>query len=604
MTKESIKKWIMPAQLPEKQLRKYKKLGFDRFESQLLFVRNLTAEPEITEFFSEDLSGVPEFGKLHDAVGAAEKILKAADEGKKIFIHGDFDSDGICATSIVWDYLYRELAGVLERKVEALPYIPDRASEGYGLSPKSLSTILEQGADLIITVDCGIRDRKLIEKTMKENSGVDFVITDHHQPPSTFNPDELKYTIVHQCFPGNEYPEENVCGTFIAFMLVQALRAAVSSKQKKNNSKVNYESQLSFDTPGLDLVALATVTDIMPLNGINRLILKAGLRQINSGSRLGLKKLIQTAKVNLGEVDSYHLGYVIGPRINAAGRIGSAIDAVKLLVTQDEKTASLYSNKLNKLNFERQNLTQEILDTARSEIESEIQDTGSPMKALFVYGENWPEGIVGLVAGKLQEEFYRPTLVATVKGNEVRGSARSLKGFNITSAIEKFDKYLVKYGGHEQAAGFSVKAGKIEIFKAEILEYIEAHLDESVLQPELKIDAVMDTEELSLNLAHKIKKFAPFGYGNRKPMIMIPEVVIVAKQALGRKVDANGNPLHMKIKFKSGSFGISEAVMFGCADDFDKIAIDDVIDLAGYIGINEWNGYTNVQFQVKEWRKQ
>ncbi|MBD3329851.1 single-stranded-DNA-specific exonuclease RecJ [Candidatus Dojkabacteria bacterium] len=587
MTNESNKRWVLPGDVPTAEAALFRKLSFDRFESQLLYARSLDSEEKITNFFSEDLDKIPDPAQMFDAVGAAEKIVSAAKEGKKIIIHGDFDADGICAVSILWDFLYRELAEVLGDKVDALPYIPDRSDEGYGLSEKSIDNIVEMGAQLVITVDCGIRDTELISATMAENPGIQFVVTDHHQLPADFDQKDLEYSIVHPNHPKGKSPDTDVCGTYVAYQLTRAMRDLLKISDKR---------------AGLDLVALATVTDIMPLRGVNRLIVKKGLEQINSGERIGLKKLIELAKVELGSVDSYHLGYALGPRINAAGRIGSALDAVKLLVTRKKSTAQSLAKKLNNLNFERQKLTQDILDAARSDIETSINEGGAVPKGIFVYGEDWPEGIVGLVAGKLQEAYYRPTLVATVKDGEVRGSARSLRGFNITSAIEKFDKYLIKFGGHEQAAGFSVKSGKIEIFRRELLTYIETELDDSILQPQLYIDAVMDTEELSLTLARKIEKFAPFGYGNRKPMIMLPDVVVVGKEALGRKVDTKGNPLHMKLKFKSASLGISEAVMFNCADDFDKIEVDDIIDFAGYISVNEWNGYTNVQFQVREWR--
>jgi len=344
-----------------------------------------------------------------------------------------------------------------------VPYIPSRIDQGYGLTESSIKDAKDLNCDLLITVDCGVRDKELINKHSKD---LDFIITDHHQPPEDIS-ENLGYTLVHQMYPGKEYPNKEICGTAVAYLLVQALRNELEMEEDKEY--------------GLDLVALSTVTDMMPLLDVNRIFVKFGLEQISKGERLGLNALILRSGILPKDINSYHLGYVVGPRINAAGRIGSPMEAVKLLVSSDEKKCTEIANELNSINFERQKLTTEILDIAKEDVDLEN-------KLLFVQGENWHEGIIGLVAGKLQEQFYRPVIVTTKNDGVIKGSARSIKGFNITKTLEKLDKYLERYGGHELAAGFTAKEKSMDEFVKKITEYANKKITEKDLQRDIKID--------------------------------------------------------------------------------------------------------------------
>jgi len=532
----------------------------------------------VKDFLNPDISKIPSFEKLHDSKTAAEKIVNAVKEKKKIVIYGDYDVDGISGTCLLWSFLYFELSEFLNLKKEdlnILPYIPDRVDEGYGLSVESLEKLKEQGVDLLITVDCGVRDKELIKKY----KDIEFIVTDHHLLPDDIL-ENLDYPLVHQLYPGNGYPFSSVCGAFVAFLLILAIKKSVGM-----------ESSFEKNTQYLDLVALSTVTDIMPLHGVNRIVVKHGLETIRKGERLGLSKLSETANIELENISTYHLGYLLGPRLNASGRIGSAMDGLKLLSTKNASQAQELANKLDSLNFERQRLTSEILKQAREKILSE------DLKSLiFVTGEGWNEGIIGLVASKLQEEFYRPVIIVTKNEGEIKGSARSINGLNITEVIETFSEFLIKFGGHAQAAGFSVKEGSLDEFREKIVEYVQDNLGKELLDKTIDIDVVLNTKDLNMELAENLLKLEPFGYGNKKPLFLLEKVVVVNKKVLGK--DQN----HMKLEIKGEGSGVEEAIMFNCLDDIEKIKVDDVIDLVGCVGINEWNNLTKVQFEVKDWR--
>jgi single-stranded-DNA-specific exonuclease len=552
--------------------------GAFSFEKLLHLVLQNREIEDVETFLHPDISRIPSFKKLHDSLGAAKKIVEAMKKKKRIVIYGDYDVDGISGTCLLWSFLYFELSEFLKLEksdLNILPYIPDRVDEGYGLSTQSLEKLVEQRVDLIVTVDCGIRDKELI----KTYPDIDFIVTDHHLPPEDILKD-LDYTIVHQLFPGKAYPFASVCGAFVVFLLILAIKDAVGM-----------ESSFEKNTQYLDLVALPTVTDIMPLKDVNRIVVKHGLEVLREGERIGLRKLSEKAQVEVKDISTYHLGYILGPRLNASGRIDSGIHALRLLSTKSESQAKELSSKLDSLNFERQMLTKEILDIAREKVfEKKLQSL------IFVKGVDWNEGVIGLVAGRLQEEFHRPVLVVTQNENEIKGSARSVNGFNITEAIGMFEKYLIKFGGHNQAAGFSVKEGCLEDFEKEITEYVDANVSEELFKKVLDIDCVLDTQYLNMELAEHLSRLEPFGYGNKKPMFLLEKVVVVSKKVLGK--DAN----HMKLEIQGNASGVDEAIMFNCAECIEKIKVDDVLDLVGYVGINQWNGLTKVQFEIKDWK--
>ncbi|MCD4756383.1 single-stranded-DNA-specific exonuclease RecJ [bacterium] len=561
MSLKSKKKWVWPK----------KRVNTTTLIKTILKLRGVEDEKD---FLQPTLENIPDFHHLHDSIGGARDIVKAIKEGKKIVIHGDYDADGICATALLWEFLYKELAKFLDTKIDVLPYIPDRTDQGYGLTESSIEDCIKLGAQMIISVDCGVRDKELINKYIKK---ISFVITDHHQPPEDIL-DNLSYPLVHQRYPKHNYSDEEVCGAHVAFILTQAIKA-----------EVGMDTEITLETRGLDLVALATVTDIMTLKGVNRTIVKYGLEQMKKGSRVGLNSLIEKAQIDTAQLDTYHFGFVLGPRINASGRIGSALDSVKLLVSNDTKICNELSSKLDNLNFERQKLTKEALNVSKEMVDDK-------KKIICILGDDWHEGIVGLIAGKLNEEFSKPTLVVTQANGEIKGSARSIKGFNITNALEKCKEHLARFGGHEMAGGFTVKEGKWEEFKSCMEEIAEKEITEEMLIPTLNIDLFLSTDDLSFELVKILEQLEPFGYGNRKPILGIKELVVVNKQIMGKMQN------HMKLLCKGDGVDMVTIIMFRCESDIKEIEVDNVIDVVGSVNVNSWNGSETIQLITKEWK--
>lgn len=568
MSLKSRRKWVLPKEKTENVVK------------HILRVRGIDEE---NKFLNPNIADIPDHSHLYNSKKAAKRLIKAVEDGEKIVIHGDYDADGICSTSLLWNFLYRDVSQFLEKEVDILPYIPDRVEQGYGLTEDSLNDVIDLGAKLVVTVDCGVRDRDLIKEYIKDKK-LDFVVTDHHLPPDDLldsrekdhKDGKLEYPLVHQMYPGKEYPDTEICGAAVVYLLIQAIRDLL-----KMPKDLHY---------GLDLVALATVTDVMPLLGVNRIFVKEGLEQIHKGERLGLRMLALRAGLTPEEVESYHLGFVLGPRINASGRIASPMEAVRLLVSTSEAQCKDIANTLEMTNFERQKMTTEIFDKARES----VQDSKDNL--LFILGEEWHEGIIGLVAGKIQQLYYKPVIVATESEGAIKGSARSIKGFNITKAFDKFKKELDRYGGHELAAGFSTTTKKVEKFRESLVGYANKEITEEQLTPKLNIEILLDSEDITKELVYELRKLEPLGFGNPKPTICVRDLIIKEKRVIGK--DNN----HLKLTAKGNNGDYLTLLLFGCDEDVETLNEGDSIEVVGYPDINVWNGRENIQFNVREWR--
>lgn len=515
------------------------------------------------QFLKPSLTDIHSWRELHDAPSAVEIILDAIKTGKKIFIHGDFDCDGVCATSILWNFLYRVL------KADVLPYIPSRFDEGYGLSEESIQAMLEQGAQLVITVDCGVKDAKLVKKYSKQ--GLDFIITDHHTLPSEDKLPEAK-AVVHPRYPNHNYPFPEICGAAVAWKLVCGLNEITNS---------NYDVH-SY----LDLVALATVCDVMPLVDENRIFVAAGLQRLANTDNPGLLALMQSASVAPGSLDTYHFGFVLGPRLNAAGRLDSALEAVRLLTTSSHVTAKQYAQKLQTLNLERQQLTQKFL----AEAEAQVANLGE-QPLYFVFGDNWPEGIVGLIAGKLTEKYHRPVLIGSRDGDMIKASARSISGFHVTNALQQLSHLLERFGGHELAAGFGIRYENVDTFSKEMLRLASAQLQPEDLERQLPIDAVLTPADLSPDLVSEIQQLKPFGFGNATPTFALSGIEISQVRHIGRE----RNHLLLSVS----EIPDFEIIGFNKASDYNLMP-SDVINVAGSLDTNEWNGQRKIQMKLKD----
>jgi len=564
-------KWVIAKNPSEKISQKLKK--YPEVIRKLLFSRGIKSQKEADEFLD------PDFYEFHDPKlmpginKAVEIIIKSLNNKEKIFIHGDYDVDGICSTSILWDFFYRNL------KADIVPFIPSRFDEGYGMSEKGIEKLYEQGAKLIITVDCGIKDDEIIKKWSKK--GIKFIVTDHHSlkidEKGIFKLPEEAEAVVHPGLPGSKYPFKEISGATVAWKLVCALA-------KELKLKFNPEEYL-------DLVAMSVVCDIMPLKGENRSILKKGIVAIQNTKRIGLTRLINDAGHEVNSIDTYHLGFVIGPRLNAAGRLKHALDSVRLLVTNSARQAVEISEKLNNLNLERQQIQEEIYKQAILQ----VQKNGETKKLIFVSSQDWSEGVIGIVAGKLTEKYNRPVLIATRKEEFFTGSARSPKSFNIIEAITTQSNILIRFGGHAQAAGFTVKEENIEKFKENLIEIAEKNINDKDLELEYHADAEISFSDIDYKLYNYLKNFAPFGFEN-------PKIKFVTKNIRIDRVDKVGKSKeHYSFVFLDEKTGVCfRAIGFGLVDKVRGLAPAKLCDILYSVEENNWNGNSNLELTITD----
>lgn len=549
-----------------KQNFSYKGTPLPKAISHILSARGLTSQQEVDSFLDPAHETLLPHNEFYDIKRGVEKILSAVKNNKKIVIHGDYDVDGVCATAILWDYLHHTL------KADVIPFIPNRFDDGYGMNNETLKKFQTEGVHLIITVDCGVRDADLVKKWSKK--GIEFIITDHHEfeADSEGNAKIPDAVVIHARHPENTFTFTDICGTATVWKLIQAL---VESTGKGNANKYS------------DLVALATTCDVMPLIHENRLLVRRGLCGINSDSpdNVGLRALLNEANIT-DSLDTYHLGFVLGPRINAAGRLESAMDALRLLSTKNKAFARELAQKLSRLNTQRQELTQQLLNEASAIIEKDQGDE----HLLVVHGKDWPEGVLGLVAGKLVEQTNRPVIVSsTAQDGSVKGSARSIPGFSIIDAITLFAKHLDKYGGHNQAAGFSLSQENLGEFKKDIQKYAQDNISKDSLQKLLEYDLELSPAEITADFVDWINYLAPFGYKNPTPSFLIRNSEVTGIGFVGKD--------QSHVRFNAGSIS---AIGFNLAHRFGKIHEGDTIDLLGNLGWNEWNGHKKIQLSIKD----
>lgn len=546
---------------------------YGRITSQLLYNRGIYGKTEAEKFFSCEENLIEDF-ELENIPKAVGLILEAVKKGEKIIIYGDYDVDGITATSILFDFLFRQL------KANVLPYIPSRFDEGYGLNEKALEQFLRDKVELLITVDCGVRDGKMLEKVVKGKMKV--VVTDHHEPPADTEAvssllASADYVIHPEFSPNLKF--KSICAASVVWFLINEL-----SIQAKQAGLVD----MAFSPDKyLDLVALATVCDVMPLIDKNRIIVKKGLGIMKDTSNIGLRELFSLSGVLSEDLTTYHLGYVLGPRLNAAGRLETALDAVRLLTSANLSTTRSLARKLSDLNSQRQIITSDLINEA----EAQLKDWGEGKKLIFIRGNDWPEGIVGLVAGRLCEKYHKPVLVTSVKNGKGVGSARSIKGFHITEAISELSVLLERFGGHAQAAGYTLLEENIEKFSSKLLKIAEERIKDEELTKELQIEFELQNGEISHKTIEDIEKFSPFGFGNKQPILLLKKQQVRYIKLVG------ASSSHIKLGLQS-DMGPLDGIGFNLAHFHSTIQKDDVIDLVGYLDANKFMGETKIQFKI------
>lgn len=544
---------------------------------QVLYNRGLRTPAEIKSFLEGSDAVRENPYRLRDMAPAVTRILSAIEAGEIICVYGDFDADGVTATALMTAAL--QAAG---GKVG--PYIPDRVDEGYGLNLDAVERIAQK-AKLMITVDCGIRSVAEVERATA--LGMDVIVTDHHSVGAVL-PSALAVINPRRADCTSRF--KSLAGVGVAYRLAQAVLRAVAQQAW---SELDNERVAEIENDLLDYVAIGTVADIMPLKDENRLLVQRGLARLNATERPGLKALIAHSDLRPGTVDATAIGFRLAPRINAAGRLSQTHLAYRLLRTQDETEAYTLTTQLEALNQQRRNLTAE----AQTEAETMLAEDESE-HILVVHSPNFQSGIVGLVAGKLTERFYRPVVVIEEGEAESRGSARSIAEFDISTALDEVQTLLVRHGGHSRAAGFTVKTEKLPALKEALQDVaqrvLSAHPD---LRPTLEIDAVVDLSSVNWGLQQQFTRMEPTGAENPMPLLL-------CRGARVREVRAIGKGKHLRLILDSGpATPVLDAVAFNRGEWAKHLSEGDFIDVVFQLEANEWQGRRRLQLNVQDMRR-
>ena len=545
------------------------KLAISPVICQLLVKRGITTEEEANKFFKPSLNDLHDPFLMPDMDKAVKRLNKALGEREKILVYGDYDVDGTTAVSLVYKFL-RPYTTLLDY------YIPDRYDEGYGISYKGIDYAADTDVKLIISLDCGIKAIEKIEYAKKK--GIDFIICDHHMPDDTL-PDAV--AVLDAKRVDSIYPYEHLSGCGVGFKLMQAFA-------KSNNFPFADLEKL------LDLCAVSIASDIVPITGENRIMAYYGLKQINSNPSLGLKGIIDVCGLTGKEITMSDIVFKIGPRINASGRMMNGKEAVDLLLAKDSESAREKSENINQYNDERRELDKKITDEANAIID-DFQDMAD-RKAIVVFNPAWHKGVIGIVASRLTEKYYRPAVVLTKSSELITGSARSVSGFDIYKAIESCRDLLENFGGHTYAAGLSLKEENLEAFTNRFLQLAADEIVPEQMVPQLDVDAILDFKDINAKFMHDLKKMSPFGPDNQKPVFCSRRVKDYGTSKLVGKdlehiklelIDANSNsPIH--------------GIAFGMHKHSKHIKGMKPFNICYTVEENTYNGNTSLQLMIKD----
>ncbi|MDO1605484.1 single-stranded-DNA-specific exonuclease RecJ [Lactobacillus sp. YT155] len=536
----------------EKQLSE--EVNLPLITTQLLVSRGFDTQESITDFLDTSITKIDNPFKLNDMQIAVERIEQALDNDEKIIIYGDYDSDGLTSTSIL-----KEAIEIIGGNVDT--YIPDRFQDGYGPNIDVYKRLIEQGYQLIITVDNGVSGFEAVQYAKEQ--GVDVVITDHHTLPEELPP---AVGIVHPRIIGHEYTCQNLSGAGVAFKVASALLQ---------------ETPIDL----MDLAAIGSISDVVELQGENRAIVANGLKQIQTGSRLGLNALFSVAKLDIKNVDEEIIGFQIAPRLNALGRIENANIGVDLLTASDSEIAKQIASKIDETNKLRRQYSDEVYLNAQAQLEDKNEGFQ------ILYGEDWYEGVLGIAAGKIADETNKPTIVLTRDGDVYKGSGRAPANFNLYDALDKYREFFTSFGGHAQACGVSIKADQIENFVREIQKELSIQNFDSDEPKKRLYDLEVSVKDLSFSMMNDIKILAPFGEGNPKPIFKSSEIEIVNEKNIG------SDKSHLKGKLKQNNSTV-DFIAFSFSKNFDLIKDIPLYNAYYQVGDNEWMGKKSLQLMI------
>lgn len=541
--------------------------------AKILVLREIDSYRKARQFFKPTLEDLHDPYLLNGMRDAVKRIIKALTENQKIVIYGDYDVDGTNASAMLYLFL-TEIGGNVEI------YIPNRMKEGYGISKAGIDEAIQNGARLIISVDCGIT---AVEETEYAKSyGIDLIICDHHEPGEVL-PKAL--AVLDPLKPGCPYPYKYLSGAGVTFKLMQAVADSIGMKD------LPYQY--------LDFVAVAGAADIVPLTGENRILVKYGLEKLNTNPRPGFKALIEKAGLKLGSISSSQIVFGLAPRINAVGRLGDASRAVKLLLSKNYEEALHYAEILDKENRNRREIDEEILNEAISKVENELNLEEEI--AIILHKEDWHIGVIGIVASRLVEKFYRPSILLTNVDGIVKGSARSIADFNLYEALKECEDVLLQFGGHKAAAGLSIHYDRIEEFKKRFNEVAKKSLTPEQLIPTLEIEAVVELNTITPKFRRILERFAPFGPQNMKPIFMTEKVEIFDRP----RISANN---HLFMKVRKNNSAVFDVIGYNMGEyaqallDLNGSLKNSYIDIVYTIETTTINDLTFPQLNLKDFR--
>ena len=558
-------RWILPTPPDEAVVTALAQaLSLPATVCRLLFIRGYVTAEEAKLFLR------PRLDRLHDPLSflsmdkAVARLAAAVNGGELVFVHGDYDVDGICSTTLLTRAI-RVLGGKAE------PFIPRRIEDGYDLSDVGVDAAIAMGARVVVTCDCGTSAVAPVARLCK--AGVDVIVTDHHLPGGAL-PECL--SVLNPKRPGCEYPDKDLAAVGVAFKLALALARALGKNE-------------NFIWGMLDLVALATVADVAPLRGENRVFVRYGLRMLSDTRNVGLRALIRASGLEGKQLTAGRIGFILGPRLNAAGRLGHAIRGVELLLTEDEHEANAIARDLEELNRRRQDLDRATLEEARERvIAMDLHNTFG----IVLADEQWHPGVIGIVASRLVEEFGRPTVLVALSGEEGKGSGRSISKFDLHGALGKCRDLLLRFGGHKAAAGVTVARDSVGAFAARFNDVARSLLTRADLVPEIRVDLEVKIDSMNEQLETMFRHFEPFGMGNPTPVLLARGVTISRPP---RMIGRDG----LKLVLAAGT-GSIEAIGWGLAPRAGEFEPGVMVDIAFRLERDEYRGESRLQARIAD----
>lgn len=563
------KRWKILPRLEKDLTALQSELGIHPALCNILAQRGIQNFNQAKHFFRPQLEDLHDPWRMKDMLKAVNRIIKAIAHEEKILVFGDYDVDGTTSVACMYQFLKK----IYEpEKIDF--YIPHRYKEGYGVSKAGIDLAIKESFSLIISLDCGIKSVDLI--SYAKDNGIDFVVCDHHQPDEQLPP---AVAILNPKQSDCDYPFKELCGCGVGFKLISALC-----------DELNLPMDLAYDY--LDLVATAIAADIVPMNGENRILAYYGLKKANENPNVGIKALKQLSGLEK-ELEITSLVFMIAPRVNAAGRMDDARKAVQLFIAGSEKEAREFAEMLHADNSDRKEADKNISEEALAEIIAHPDWINR--KSTVVYQPHWHKGVVGIVASRLIDHFYRPTIVLTRSGDYAAGSARSVPGFNLYEAVHACREHLLGYGGHFAAAGMTLEVDKIDAFREKFEEVVSQNIDPECLVPEIVIDAEISFRDLNQSFYRILCQMEPFGPENPKPLFIARNVTDSGYSKIVKE-------LHVKFSLRQGET-IFNGIGFNLASKFHLLQGEQAIDVVFTLDENEWNGNKSLQIRVVDFRK-